>query len=159
MGVWSMGFTIQDENNKKAVTRFYAPDTLTAAQAAEGAQLLAGLIDAVVGGKITSISLCLIVALPGGLKANPAANTDVEEGARFGWLTSQANLASNRFATFLETKLTGEVVNQADAAVTALKNAIISGIAVTAGTMTFVDSRGEDITSLSSARDQHKKER
>lgn len=159
MGVWSMGFTTLDANNKRAVTHFYAPDTFTAAQVSEGADILANLIDDIIGGQITAIALCLLKNLPAGIKTSPVASTDVEEGARFGWLTSQGNLASNRFATFLEDKMVGEVVNQADAAVLALKNAITSGVAVTGGTLTFVDSRGEDITTLSSARDQHKKER
>lgn len=159
MGVWSLGFTVADSNNDKAVTHFYVPDTLTPAQVSEGLGLLANLIDDLLDGALVGFTASLIPTTPTGIKLTPNANCDVEEGARFGWLTVNNNLASNRLATFLESKMTGEEVNQADAAVIAFKNAVVSGIAVTGGTMTFQDSRGEDITSLASARDQHKKER
>lgn len=55
------------------------------------AQATAVLLDAVTAGKITGVSLTLFQTLPGGLKANPIAGSDVEETGLFTYNTTIAN--------------------------------------------------------------------
>ena len=159
MAVWTIGYTFLDSEGKKAVTHFYLPGTLTAVHVQEFIDAQAPLIDAVTDCKLTGATATLVATLPGGLKADPAPNTDVEEGARFGWQTDTLFLAGNRIAGFKESLMTGEIVNQGQAAVISFRNSVTAGLTTASGLAAPVDSHGDDIVNLVSARDQHKSER
>ncbi len=159
MAVWSVGVIVADINGDKAVTHFYLPSAYSVVRVQEFIDALAPLIDILIEGQIVGATATLQATLPAGLKATPNAAAAVERGARFGWITSLGNLASNRLSTFKDSYLVGESVNKTDAAVIAFVNAVVTGLVTAGGTESPVDTRGEDITGNTSAVRQHKKER
>lgn len=163
MGLVGISYTIADEKGVSSTTFLSLPDTFSLANTLEFAQDMALLIDAIVNGKITHIGACYQVTLPGGLKAAAVANSDVEEGARFSFATSGGHFTRMRLPTFKETLLSpaSKDVNLTDADVAAFVNAMISGIAEPAPAQTLIpcDSRAEDITAISTARELFVKDR
>jgi hypothetical protein len=80
----------------------------------------------------------------------------VEEGARFGW---RPTLSRQQPDSWLQESLLGEIVNQGQAAVISFRNSVTAGLTTASGLAAPVDSHGDDIVNLVSARDQHKSER
>lgn len=163
MGLVGVSYTIIDEKGVSSTTFMQVPDTFSLANTLQFAKDLALLVDAVIGGKITHIGACYLVTLPAGLKANPIANSDVEEGARFSFNTAGGFVTKMRLPTFLESKLSpaSKDVNLLDSAVAAFVNAMVAGIAEAnpAQTVTPSDGRQDDITSIRTARELFVKDR
>lgn len=163
MGLVGVSYTIIDEKGVSSTAFLSLPDTFSLANTLEFAQDMALLIDAIVGGKITHIGACYQVTLPVGLKAAAAANSDVEEGARFSFDTSGGHITKIRLPTFLESKFSpaSKDVNLLDAGVVAFVNGMVAGISEPnpAQTVTPSDSRQEDITAIRTARELFVKDR
>lgn len=86
-------------------------------------QATAVLLDAVTEGKLVSIGLTLNVALPGGLKANPVAGSDVEETGLITYTTEVSGRSwGEDIPAFIQSAFVGKNINQADTDVQAWTN-------------------------------------
>ena len=160
-----IGYTIQDEKGHKSRLAFNVNDTLTIAQLGELNTALQALLkpgggnNLVLGG-IVGAGAVLNLPVTAGMEV-VADLSRVEYGALFDFLVTGGYHTSFRLPTFNEQFITdgGDTVDQAAGSVAALINGVINGIAVTAGTATFQDYRGVDITSISSAAEDSKAQR
>jgi len=163
--VFSIIYTIQDEKNVESTTGINLPASTAFTDVALFAAEFAKIIDPIITGAITRIGVAYQVTLPGALTSTPAANTDVEEGARFQWRTLNNYMASNRIPTFDEQFVVAGTreVDQADGTVAAFINAMLTGIDLTgvggSGTIEPTDYRGEDITAVDTAREMFQSSR
>lgn len=163
--VFSIIYTIRDEKAVESTTSVNLPESTAFTDVALFAAELAKIIDPIITGAIIRIGVAFQVTLPGGLASTPAANTDVEEGARFQWRTVNNYMASNRLPTFDEQFIQAGTreVDQTDANVAAFVNAILTGINLTgvggSGTIQPSDYRGEDITAIDTAREMFQSSR
>lgn len=158
--VWTINYTIVDEKNKTSSTEANLPDATTLADAKLWAAEMAKLLNPLITGAITKISISLDVALPAGIRAAAASGSDVEEGGRFQFGVTGGFYTAMRLPTFLESKVNAgsKDVNIADAAVAAYITAMTTGIDLTAaggsGVVQPCDKRGADTVSLKSAVEQ-----
>ena len=135
----------------------HIPSATSLANATTYAQAFASALDDVIGGKIESVDICIGIALPGGLKADPAANTDIEEGAVFVYEDADGRVFRQRLPTFLESLiLTGtRQVDNDSVDVQAVTDLIVTGNG-TVGAVTLADT---DITALVGDKEQFVKNR
>lgn len=142
---------IRDADGDVSTSQFNFPATFTLTNIEEYAEAFLPLLDAVIHGRIEEAGVTVSITLPGGLKANPAAYCDVQQGALFSWLTNGGFNTSVRLPTF-QPEMFGagsKDVDVEDTDVAAMVTAIISGIEVTGPvTVTPSDYRGDDITAL-----------
>lgn len=155
--MWTIIFTIKDAKGKTSKVEIHLPGAVLLAAVEAFMNSFVLLLDAVIGGMITGMSATRNFTVPGAAKQAPQAASDVEEGALFIFNTVGGHQTRFRVPTFLETKVASDsrLVNQADAAVAPLINAMIAGLA---GTLPS-DARDEDITSISSAKELFQKSR
>jgi hypothetical protein len=147
--------------DSKAKTSHYfvnIPVATSLANATFFAQAVATLSDVLMGGQITSLGLCYRLDLPGGLKASPLANSDVEEGARFGFLTENLFSTRLRIPTFLEDYIVpgSKEVDLTDPDVDALVTLLVDG---DIQNTEACDNREDDIESVAVARENFVKDR
>lgn len=155
---WSVLISITDEKAKTSTTQANVPAATTAADAELFAQQLALLIDPLITGAITRVGISKSVPLPGGLTAAAAANSDVEEGARFQFRTVNGFYSAMRLATFDEANIQAGSRAVDLTAAAAFTTAMVDGIDITgvggSGTIQPCDQRDEDLTALEFAREQ-----
>lgn len=153
-------YTIEDEDGKQSTTEIKIPSTSVFTNAAIFAAEMAQLIDPLVRGVIRRIGIGFLVDLSGitpALKTAALAGADVEEGARFQFLTDNGFFTSLRLPTFDEAFIlpATDQVDLADADVAAFTTAMISGINLVpaggTGTTQPTSNRDEDLVSLTSA--------
>lgn len=108
------------------------------------------LLDAIITGKVEEAGISVVVTLPGGLRANPVAYSDVQHGALMSWGTDGNYRTSYRVPTFNPAMFaTGSKnVDVEDSDVAAVLTAMISGIDVSATMVEPSDYRGDDINAL-----------
>ena len=156
---WTILYSITDEKAKVSTTEVKLPSATTHADVVIFAQEMASLIDPLITGAITRIGITQEVALPSGLSASTAANSDVEEGAKFQFRTNGGFYTSLRLATFDEANIVagGREVDQTDADVAAFITAMTTGIDLTgaggSGVVQPSDHRDDDVTALDFARE------
>lgn len=150
--VFTVIFSIKDAKGKDSSAEINVPNSATLANVILFASSMATLIDPLLKGQITRVAIALNVpsALTG-LKVAAIAGSDVEEGAKFQFVTDGGNYTSVRLATFDEDKIASDsrLVDTADADVAAFVYAMLNGVAIIAADPT--DKRGEDIVALDSA--------
>lgn len=148
---------------KYSAQKYNIPTTFSGAQREEFALALAQVVDDIIEGAIVKITLTTEVDLPAGIKGAGNPGSDVEEGAEFSWSTATGHPSTNRVATFKESQYSdlgdSTQVDQSNTEVAAYITAILSGLAVTGGTVQPCDSHGLDLTILRGARQMHQKER
>lgn len=154
MALVSITLTVQDGKDQESTVTLYTTDGYTLPQLIGAVVALAPLVKGVITGGIMRASLVIDVDISGiaGISTIDP-DSDTEEGALFIWNTDMNHDKRNRIPTFDEALLlpgTREV-DTSDLTVAALNNAIIAGLVVGAATVTFVDSREEDIDALETA--------
>lgn len=150
-------YTIRDGKGLTSRTLVHLPSATTLANATTYAQAFASAMDDVIGGKIESIDICIGISLPGGLKADPVATSDIEEGAVFVYEDADGRVYRQRLPTFLETLIeTGtRQVDNSSVDVQAVTDLIVTGNG-TQGAVTLADT---DITALVGDKEQFVKNR
>lgn len=149
-------WTIKDAKGKSSVMKMNMPDSADIAIAKTFIGSTAQLIDPLIKGQIVDLGIGLAVDLPGsGLKTAPLADSDVEEGARFSWRTAVNSFTNFRIPTFDEAKMVSGTpnVDLTDTDVDDFVQRVLAGQTVGLINVSPSDDRGEDITELSSARE------
>lgn len=158
-------YGIQDEKGDTSVLTFHVNDTLTITQLQELNISIQNLLkdgaapELLLGGIVTAGAVLNLPVQVGKEVVNDLSR--VEYGALFDFLVTGGFHTSFRLPTFNEAFVVdgGRDVDQTATEVAALINAVINGIAVTGGTALFQDYRGTDITSISSAAEDSKRQR
>lgn len=161
MGIFSVLYGIRDSKGATSNTEIKVPDSFNLIQITGFATQMAALIDDLIGGQLTRIGVVLAIDLPGGLKTEPNADSDVEEGARFQFNTVGGFFTGFRLPTFLEDFIPSNTksVDTTEAEVAALIAAMTAGLDVSGTDVTPCDAREADVTSLSFAREQFQSSR
>lgn len=148
-------YTIQDAKGAKSTMKINFPQAADIAVLKDFVTTTASMIDALIKGKIVDAGIGLAVALPGGLKASPLADSDVEEGARFSWRTALNTIPAFRMPTFDEAFISpgSRAVDTTDGTVDAFVQRVIAGRTVGLTNVSPSDDHGEDITALDAARE------
>lgn len=149
--------TIEDGKGIKSDMLINIPTATTVANATTFINSLLALIDPLISGRIVRAGLCYAIALPGGLTGTANALSDVEEGAKFSFISTAPFKTGFRIPTFNETLLLSgtKQVDITDTDVDAFVDMIVAGN----GTVAPVDGRDADITALNYAREQFVKDR
>lgn len=156
MAVWTANYTIQDGKGEASSTEINFPGTLLAATAAQAAVNFGELIEEMIDGSITRVSLVLGVETDS-FNPSPATDSDVEEGGRFQFRTAGGFYTALRIPTLKESLIStgSQAVDTSTPEVAAFVEAMTDGIELAPGTFVLpCDKRGDDVTALSSAREQ-----
>lgn len=152
-----LSYSIQDAKGAVSTVGINFPNAVDIGQVASFALDTGLMIDGLIKGKIISAQVALVIDMSqqAGLKTAPDADSDVEEGARFSWLTAAQSITGFRLPTFDEAFLipgTREV-DLADATVDTFHDRIIAGKTTGIVNASPSDERGEDITILNAAQE------
>lgn len=113
-------------------------------------------IDTVSEGQVTKIRLIISIPVPGGVKANPVANSDVEET---GLLTFNASSTPNAYGfdlpSFVQSAFTGGKIDLANADVAAL----VSYLTVPSNTIVGTDRYGNALATVRQGNKTFRKSR
>lgn len=156
-----LNYTIEDAKGESSSFRVNFPDSTDIAILKTFAGSTAAMIDDLIKGRITDISIGMSVSLPSGIKTAADSTSDVQEGARFNWRTALGTLTQFRIPTFDEAYITAGTsnVDTGSPGVGEFRDRIISGQTVGLINVSPSDDRGESITALDSARESFTKSR
>lgn len=148
-----LSFQIADDNGDTKTLPIYFPlGSLTLAQISGVAALYAPVIDSVIDGKITGITVAVAIDLPSGLKGSAVSGSDKEKGALLTFDAAGTPYVSSLFVpTFKSSLFVGDNVNTSDSNVDALITDIKTGVTSGGGTLAASDKYGNDLTTLSKA--------
>lgn len=154
---WTVVGHIVDDKGARSDVTYHVPSSVSFANVIEFAQSAFILIDSLITGQLEGFSVIATEYFTSGVKTAPVAGSDVEEGARFGFLTDQTNDTKLRLPTFDEAHMVAgsALVDLTDSDVIAFITAMTGGIDL-AGAGPIVspsDARDEDIVSLAYAKD------
>lgn len=162
---WQVSITIQDPVGHQSVHSFWLPNTADAVDIQEYTDLYIEELDPLIGGVIIGASVALrLTTLGAETIADKGALfpiSDVEEGARFTFQSTNQFEFKHRIPTFLEGAMISGTkdVDLADADVIDYVDAIVTGLVVTSGTLQPVEWRGEDLTAVLTGVSAFTKER
>lgn len=157
----SIRFDILDDKGKTSFTKVRVPNGFSIAQYIEFAQAMAQIIADISNGLVTSAGICIGLDLSGAtLKAAATAIADVAQKAFFQFNTAVAGLrAKLKIPTLDETILVAnsDSVDQLEARSAAFIAGMENGIVTLGGTIQPTNSREDDITAVSLAREVFRK--
>lgn len=145
-------FALEDDKGKKSNTKIKVPTGFAISDYQEFAEGAAQLITNITNAAVTSVSINFAVDLTGiGLKTVVSGVCSVTRKIQGLYNTASGIIAKWLLPGLLETKVVAGSDNMdlTDSDVAALNTAYTSGVAVTGGTLTPTNGRGDDITSLS----------
>lgn len=154
----SFSYSVLDADGHTKSIAFQAPlvaQTLTGLTAA--AQGLATDIDACIDGVITSITVGVATALPGGIKSTAVANCDIEKGALLTFIAANTPYVwSAFFPTWKNTLLAADTVTNTGTAAT-LITALVTGIGAGGELVQFSNPYGNDLTAYKAGSERFRK--
>ena len=150
MAVASITLNIVDGKGDTSTVTLYTTDSLPLVNTIAGIGDLITLVRAVIGGGISSASLCFQIAIPVLDSVVQDASLDIEEGALFLQRVESGHERRNRIPTFREDMFVADTreVDLANVAVAAFVAALKGGITTAGGDLVFTDDRGSDIVSI-----------
>ncbi len=150
--ITTISYRVQDAKGNKSSFLIRVPASFTHTQVSAFHANFAPVLDAVLGAKIVEAAVEYSLTLPGGLKANPDANNDVQESGLFTMVAADtAFVESIRVPGFKESLFSGETIPTEAGAALAFKNALISGLDGGGVQVLPCDRYGNDLTSMRSA--------
>jgi len=156
---FSVLYSIEDAKGAVSTTEVNVPLSLAWLDVTLFATALAPMIDSLIKGRITRVGVCATLPLPGTLKGTADPTSDVEEGARFQFITANGYPTAMRLPTFDEQFIIAGTteVDQTDANVSTFLQSMESGINTSgnggAGVVEPCDKREDDIDALRFARE------
>lgn len=141
-----------DDGDTRSVPVFFE-NTVTPANMQTYFTAFAPLLDAVIGGKIVEASYTAQLTLPGGLKAAPNANIEVQKGAQFSFSNPSRYKWGLYVPTMLPTAFSGDLVNLEFQGMGDFVDAYVAGLA----TFSPTNGYGFDLTALARAKKTFRK--
>jgi len=152
-----------DEKNKTSFTKIRVPTGFSIAQYVEFGIAMAQFVANISSCTITGGSITFGIDLSGlGLKTAANSLADIAQKAYFAFNSAVTGFKKRlRIPTFDEAKVNAgtDSIDTVDAAVAAFTTAMTNGIVVTGGTIQPSTERGQDLTSLSEAREVFRRHR
>jgi len=154
MALVTVNLTVVDGKGQESTVALYTTDGYTLPQLVAAVIAVAPMVKNLITGGIARAALLIdvdISAISGIGTIDP--DSDTEEGAIFIFGTALGHDKRNRIPTFDETKLLSGTreVDLSDLDVASFNNAMIAGVTAGAATVTFVDSRLEDLNAVQDA--------
>lgn len=161
MSLFSIGvnFAFIDDKGDTSTTKVKIPTGLTIPGIVAFAQSAAQLFADFSTCRVTKVTACIGIDLSGlGLLASPTAQSDVSEKGLFNMRTASNTYARMFVPTISESLVVAnsDALDPADADVIAFTTALEDGILTTGGTIVPVDTRGNEITEVTEAREFHR---
>ena len=157
-----VSFTTEDAKGAKSTTIIYIPDATTLTDAQEFAAAMGQALADIMTGGVVAIGICYDVSVASLTSNTIEVNSDVEEGARFGWEVAGGFNASNRLATFAQSKLIAgsKEVDLTDADVIVFVDYMIDGFTpISTLDVLPIDYRNADIIALTTSLENFTKSR
>lgn len=162
-----VSYTIMDAKGKKSTVQINFPEAAAGSGFIDVLHSFTDttcvLIDALIKGQVVDCGIGVKVDISGItlIKDSPDADSDVEEGGRFQFLSAVNSLTKLRLPTFDEAHLLPgtQQVDLTDVNVDAFVDRMIEGRTVVAVNVSPSDDRGEDIESIASARESFQSSR
>lgn len=153
---YSIVYEFEDDSGDVGTTEVNIPTSFALADYIEFGQGMATFLDNITSGIIRSAALAVDVDLSSVTNNTAAVGSDVEELGSFQYSTAQNRRVQVNVAGLIETTVLPnsddlDVIGNANVA--AFNNAMLNGIAVTAGTIIPCDVGSDDLTSLVYARE------
>jgi len=148
-----LSMAIRDADGDKKRVQVFLPAATTQAAIVTFSDSFAALMDAVIGGKIDEISYTISIPVPGGLKADPVADTEVQKGALLSYDNASRYKWGQYIPTWLDDNFTGDEINPGGTGVSAFLAAYSAGLAGTNPTNGYSD----DLTALAASRKAFRK--
>lgn len=128
MAVDIASFTIKDATgDSKSIAVYFVHGGATLAQIVSYVQGLAGVVDAVTDGVLIAANLTVGVTLPGGIKTDVTGDPDIQRGALMGYTADGTPYKHSVWVpAFIDSGFTGDVVDDANAAVQAFNDYLIT---------------------------------
>lgn len=118
------------DGNRSSMPLYYVFDdtSLTLAQLRSEAQTNVSQLDAISDGQVVGTTLTLSLALPGGLKASPAAGSNVQETGlnTFNLITPAGKAFAYDIPAIAQVVLSGKTINQGNAGWQAWRDRIVN---------------------------------
>jgi hypothetical protein len=165
MAAIGINFALRDAKGATSIHTVNLADTVSLDNVVAFVEEFYEILDDLTGCAIDGATLSISVppAVGNSIKATPVANSDVEEGATFIYVTEGGYTTRARVPGFLETLIVAgsQSVDQDAAAVLAYLAAVVGGLSVGTPAVTVepTDYRGDDIQSLKTARESFTKTR
>lgn len=144
---------VEDFDGDKKTVPIFFPSSNTPAELAAYAASFAPLLDAIIDGKIVEMEYAVSLVLPGGLKASPVTDCEVQKGAQVSFLTSSRYKWGVYLPSVTPALFTGDDLELADTDVAALLDAYVTGLSGTLPTNGF----GFDIGTVSRGKKSFRK--
>ena len=151
--LYNVSYSLLDDDGNTSAYAIKVPEAaLTIAEIREFAQEFAAALDLVTEAQITKIAVTLETTIPGGLKATPEAQSNVQEGALFSFIASDTLYKyGSRVPAFQQDYFTGTQVDQTEVDVQAYINAMLLGLDSTGTPVIPSDQYGNDLTTVAKA--------
>jgi len=153
---YTITYTFTDDSGDSATTAINVPTTFTLAQYTEFVRGMAAFIDDIVSGVVSFADFTIGVDLSGLTANTVAATSDVEEVDSFKFLTAAGRpvLIKIPGTTEADVVANSDALDQVDTEIAAFITAMVTGVAVTGGTISPCDVDSESIASLVYAREE-----
>lgn len=154
--LWCITFEITDEKSKKAHVQVCVDGALAWATVAAFVQDAAELLNDVVGGLVSGANVSRAVTLTG--MTGPSSGADREEGGLIVF-QSAGGTTRQRIPTMVETFITSgtNLINTSSGAIQTWLQMMVAGITSNSVLVEPVDSRGDDITNILSAKEDFRR--
>jgi len=153
MGDTLLSIGVLDADGDTKRVQVFLPAATTQAAIVTYSDAFCALLDEVIDGQISDVSYTITVPVPGGLKANPVANSEVQKGA----LLSFANASRYKWGQYIPTwsddNFSGDEVLLTPQEVIDFIVGYVAGIGGTNPTNGYSD----DLTSLAASRKAFRK--
>lgn len=152
---YGLTYTFTDDSGESATATISLPTAFSLAQFTEFGRAMAVFVDDMVSGLISRCELSVGVDLSSLTGNTAAAGGDVQEINTYQFVTAAGRTVNINIPGTDETDVSpnSDDLDTVDAEQAAFINAMISGIAVTGGTIAPTDIDSEDITDLVYARE------
>jgi hypothetical protein len=152
---YGLTYTLTDDSGDSATFNLSLPTAFSLAQFTEFGRAMAVFVDDVVSGLISRCELSIGVDISSLTGNTAAAGGDVQEINSYQFVTAVGRPVNINIPGTDETDVSpnSDELNTVDAQQAAFITAVVSGIAVTSGTITVTDIDSEDVTALVYARE------
>lgn len=159
----TINFTWEDEKGATSTNEMHLPDDTSVGDQDEMAQDMAVLMKALSGAGLVGITATRNISFAGFsvLAVSPTVGSDVEETAQFVFGTEGGFSTKISIPAFIETNIQAgsKLVNRAATNVAPFIAAMILGLTQSENLVQPVDSRGDDIIRIKSAKENFRRSR
>jgi hypothetical protein len=145
-------FGIRDSKGKRSTVPVFFPTTFTVADLQAFVNAFAPNLNSVIEGVIEGASLQLEMTLPGGLRTDPVANSDIEEGGNFAFTTPSRYKHTLRIPALSQALFSGESVTVVGNDLETLLQQMTGGVDNSGTQVIPTNGHAEDLIALAASK-------